>query len=104
MYDSDRHIYFTTERGTKVRAFYVTEGEYLVETHADLGRRAPEDDQTAWDIPIGFVRRNPLTKCTERFSLLTRDNKPARGATTAIRELAESYDKATLGERPAFNS
>lgn len=99
-YKSDLHIYHTTERGTKVRAFYTREGQYVVETHSDTSRRSAEDEEYTWDVPIGIVTRNPLTRCTERFSLLNRTNKPARGVTTAIRELAADYDRATLGERP----
>lgn len=101
MYASDRHIYHTTERGTKVRAFWVSEGSYLVETHSDRGARSA-DAEESWDVPIGFVQRNPLTRGTERFSLLNRESKPSRGATTAVRQLAEEYDRMALGDRTSL--
>lgn len=100
-YKSDLHIYYTTERGTKVRGYRICEGSYVVETHSESARHGADEGEYTWDVPIGFVRRNPLTRFTERYSLLTRENYPTRGATTGVRELAEAYDRAVLKERIA---
>ncbi|AEQ21006.1 hypothetical protein E3_0920 [Rhodococcus phage E3] len=100
-YKSDLHIYHKTERGTRVRAFYTREGQYVVQTSSDRPSRSADDvEEYTWDVPIGIVTRNPLTRCTERFSLLSETLKPSRGVTTAIRELAADYDRVALGDQP----
>lgn len=90
MYESDKHIYITTPAGTKIRAFYIAPETYLVETHSSVSRHAR--DYVQWDTPIGFIRRDALSKQIMAFSVPLHKEYPTRGVSTAVRAIAQEWD------------